>query len=149
MRLRRNLHLEIVETPYRSANIPAWYSRLIRIKYIFPYQFLLEWTHCLEPALQNESNAIPIQLTQSVRLNKKIVVSLINIGIQYIKSRDYPVALEYMDRALERDPNNPHAKKKTKQLRKVIEKTQRQMREYHEQRSKQNLWRIDDLHGKV
>jgi tetratricopeptide (TPR) repeat protein len=95
-------------------------------------------THDYENALSQYEQAAA-GFPQSVRLNKKIVVSLINIGIQFIKSRQYPIALEYMDKALTRDPNNPHAKKKTKQLRKIIEKTQRQMREYHEQRSKQNL----------
>ena len=95
-------------------------------------------THDYENALTQyelAASAFP----ESSRINKKIVVSLINIGIQFIKTRQYPIALEYMDKALVRDPGNPHAKKKTKQLRKIIEKTQRQMREYHEQKSRQNL----------
>lgn len=69
----------------------------------------------------------------SSRLRKKIVVTLINIGIQYIKTREYPKSLEYMLKALELDPSNPHAKKKSKQLQKIIEKTERRMREYYEQ----------------
>jgi tetratricopeptide (TPR) repeat protein len=95
-------------------------------------------THDYENALSQYEQAAA-SFSNSKRLTKKIVVSLINIGIQFIKSRDYPNALEYMDKALTLDPENPHAKKKTKQLRKVIEKTQRQMREYHEKKSKQNL----------
>jgi tetratricopeptide (TPR) repeat protein len=71
----------------------------------------------------------------SARLKKKVVVTLINIGIQFIKSREYPRALEYMERAAEIDPRNPHAKKKAKQLRKIIEKTKRRMRDYYEQQS--------------
>lgn len=67
----------------------------------------------------------------SVRLRKKVTVSTLNIGIQYIKSREFPKALEYMEQALVLDPKNPHAKKKAKQLRKTIEKTERRMREYY------------------
>ncbi|MCH7910014.1 MAG: hypothetical protein IIB38_10400 [Candidatus Hydrogenedentes bacterium] len=61
-----------------------------------------------------------------------MVVSTINAGIGFIKSRDYPDALKYMERALEIDPGNHHAEKKAKQLRKVIEKTQRRMKAYLE-----------------
>lgn len=70
---------------------------------------------------------------QSVRLKNKLVVTLINIGIQFIKTREYPSALEYMDQALELEPKNPHAYKKAKQLRKIIKKTERRMREYYEE----------------
>ena len=72
----------------------------------------------------------------SVRLRRKVVVATVNIGIQYIKSREYPQALVYMEQALELEPKNPHAKKKAKQLRKVIEKTEKRMREYYEQQAK-------------
>lgn len=71
----------------------------------------------------------------SRRLRKKVVVATVNIGIQYIKSREYPQALVYMEKALELEPKNPHARKKAKQLRKVIEKTERRMREYYEQQT--------------
>jgi hypothetical protein len=37
-----------------------------------------------------------------------------------------------MERALEIDPENPQAKKKAKQLRKIIEKTQKRMQAYYE-----------------
>lgn len=75
---------------------------------------------------------------RSPRLKKKVVVALINIGIQYIKTREYPNALEYMKQALEVDPSNPHAKKKAKQLKKIIDKTERRMREYYEQQPKES-----------
>ena len=75
--------------------------------------------------------------SRSPRLKKKVVVALINIGIQYIKTREYPKSLEYMDQALAVDPGNPHAKKKAKQLKKIIEKTERRMREYYEQKTKE------------
>ncbi len=68
----------------------------------------------------------------SVRIRRKLVVATINVGIGFIKSRDYPDALKYMERALEIDPGNPHAEKKAKQLQKVIEKTQRRMKAYLE-----------------
>lgn len=68
----------------------------------------------------------------SPRIRRKLVVSTINAGIGFIKSRDYPDALKYMERALEIDPGNHHAEKKAKQLRKVIEKTQRRMKAYLE-----------------
>lgn len=80
---------------------------------------------------QNARRAFP----NSVRLRRKAVVATVNIGIQYIKSREYPKALVYMEQALELEPKNPHARKKAKQLQKVIEKTERRMREYYEQQS--------------
>ena len=72
----------------------------------------------------------------SVRLSKKVSVSNYNIGVQFIKSREFPKALEYMEQSLAMDPNNPHAKKKAKQLRKTIEKTERRMREYYEEQER-------------
>ena len=68
----------------------------------------------------------------STRIRRKLVVSTINVGIGFVKSRDYPDALKYMEQALEIDPENPHAMKKAQQLRKVIEKTQRRMKAYLE-----------------
>lgn len=72
---------------------------------------------------------------ESKRLRRKTVVATINIGIQFIKQRDFKRALEYMDAALALEPDNPHAEKKAKQLRKTIAKTERRMREYMEQHS--------------
>lgn len=86
-------------------------------------------THNYMGALEQYKIAVRAN-TASPRLNKKLVVTNINVGIQYIKKRDYPKALKWMDEALEIDAENIHAKKKAKQLRKVIEKTERRMAEY-------------------
>ena len=69
----------------------------------------------------------------SQRLKTKVAVASINIGIQHIKKREYPKALACMEIALDNDPNNIHAKKKAKQLQKIIEKTERRMRAYAKQ----------------
>ena len=68
----------------------------------------------------------------SARIRRKVVVACVNVGIGFVKSRDYPDALRWMEKALEIDPENPHALKKAKQLQKVIEKTQRRMKAYLE-----------------
>jgi tetratricopeptide (TPR) repeat protein len=68
----------------------------------------------------------------SLRLKKKLLASTLNIGISFIKRRDYPKALEWMEKGLEIDPDNDAAQRKAKQLRKVIEKTQRRMQAYKE-----------------
>lgn len=68
----------------------------------------------------------------SGRLRKKRLVATVNVGINFMKKRDYPKALTWMEKALEIDPENPHAKKKAKQLRKVIEKTEKRMKAYYE-----------------
>jgi hypothetical protein len=91
-------------------------------------------THNYPGALEQYRIARNANLSSS-RLKKKVVVTLINIGIQYIKTREYPKSLEYMEQALQVDPQNPHAKKKSKQLKKIIEKTERRMREYYEQQA--------------
>jgi hypothetical protein len=65
-------------------------------------------------------------------LRKKNLAATLNIGIGFVKRRDYPKALEWMERALEIDPDNEVAKRKAKQLTKVIEKTQRRMQAYRE-----------------
>ena len=69
----------------------------------------------------------------SQRLKTKVAVASINIGIQHIKKREYPKALACMETALDSDPTNIHAKKKAKQLQKIIEKTERRMRAYAKQ----------------
>ncbi len=69
---------------------------------------------------------------ESLRLKKKLLASTINVGISFIKRRDYPKALEWMEKAQEIDPDNDAAKRKAKQLRRVIEKTQRAMQAYRE-----------------
>jgi tetratricopeptide (TPR) repeat protein len=68
----------------------------------------------------------------SLRLRKKLLAATMNVGIGFVKRRDYPNALEWMKKALEIDPHNPVAEKKAKQLNKVIQKTQRRMKAYRE-----------------
>ncbi len=68
----------------------------------------------------------------SLRLKKKTLAATLNVGIGYVKRRDYPTALEWMKRALEIDPENEVARHKAKQLNKVIAKTQRRMQAYRE-----------------
>ena len=93
-------------------------------------------THNYQGALDEYSLAYK-EHPGSLRVKKKMVVATVNIGIQHIKAREYPVALSYMKKALELDPKNPHALKKTKQLNHIIKKMERRMREYHEQRERQ------------
>jgi len=93
-------------------------------------------THNYDGAL-SEYKLARKEFPDSSRVRKKIVVATVNIGIQHIKAREYPKALEYMRKALELDPENPHALKKTKQLNHIIKKTERRMREYQEQRQRQ------------
>lgn len=59
---------------------------------------------------------------ESSRLQKKVVLSKFNIGVQHIKRRDYPKALEFMEEVLKFSPNNASALKKADQLRKIIKK---------------------------
>jgi len=84
-----------------------------------------------QPAFEQYSLALE-KHPDSGRNRRKAVVSAVNVGIGFIKTRDYPDALRWMDVALGIDPENPHAMKKAKQLRKVIEKTQRRMKAYLE-----------------
>lgn len=62
------------------------------------------------------------QRAHSRRLRKKMLAAEYNVGVQFIKRRDYPQALAYMERILQADPHNAHAKKKVAQLRRIIEK---------------------------
>ncbi len=93
-------------------------------------------THNYDGAL-SEYKLAHKEFPGSPRVRKKMVVATVNIGIQHIKAREYPKALEYMKKALELEPENPHALKKTKQLNHIIKKTERRMREYQEQRQRQ------------
>lgn len=56
------------------------------------------------------------------RLQKKILLVYYNIGIDLIKRREYPKALQYMEFILKSDPRNPRVLKKASQLRHIIEK---------------------------
>lgn len=89
-------------------------------------------THSYIAAAQHYKLAVKL-FADSERIQKKFVVATINVGIQHIKKREYPKALVCMEEALEFDPDNRHAKKKSMQLRHIIEKTERRMREYKEQ----------------
>ena len=60
---------------------------------------------------------------QSHRIRKKIASADYNIGIQFIKRRQYPQALEQMEKVLKADSHNSHAHKKVLQLRHIIKKT--------------------------
>jgi len=55
-------------------------------------------------------------------LKKKLCVSLYNLGMRYIKQKDYARALKVMDRALEVDPAHEQCKRKAKQLKAHIAK---------------------------
>lgn len=59
---------------------------------------------------------------QSHRLRKKISSANYNVGVQFIKRRQYPEALAEMEKVLKADPHNSHAHKKVAQLRHIIEK---------------------------
>ena len=58
----------------------------------------------------------------SKRLRRKIMASQFNIGVAFIKRRDYAQALDCMQKVLQMDPANEHAKKKYQQLRKIVER---------------------------
>lgn len=59
---------------------------------------------------------------ESRRLRRKIMASQFNIGVSYIKRREYGQALDCMQKVLQMDPANEHAKKKVQQLRKIVER---------------------------
>jgi tetratricopeptide (TPR) repeat protein len=59
---------------------------------------------------------------ESGRLRRKLLATRFNIGVQFIKKREYPRALAIMEEILKVDPNNAHAKKKIEKLRKVVER---------------------------
>jgi len=58
------------------------------------------------------------------RLRKKVLVSEYNVGMQHIKKHEYDKALACMERILESDPRNEHARKKASQLRRILAKHQ-------------------------
>ncbi len=64
----------------------------------------------------------------SGRLRKKMLAAQFNIGVQHIKRREYPEALDVMEKVLKVDPRNSHARKKVLQLRKIIDRSGRQER---------------------
>lgn len=60
---------------------------------------------------------------QCLRLRKKMLAAEYNVGVQYIKTREYDKALAYMERILKVDPKNSHALKKAHKLRRIIERS--------------------------
>jgi len=62
---------------------------------------------------------------QSGRLRRKMLAAQFNIGVQHIKRREYPEALDVMEKVLQVDPRNSHAQKKVQQLRKIIDRSGR------------------------
>jgi len=56
------------------------------------------------------------------RLRRKILTTQYNIGVHFIKRRDYPEALQWMEKVLTVDPRNTHAAKKASQLRKILDR---------------------------
>ena len=59
------------------------------------------------------------------RLKRKMVVAKYNVGMQFVKRRQYPRALSIMEEVLEMDPRNDHARRKAKKLRKIIDHEER------------------------
>lgn len=59
------------------------------------------------------------------RLQKKIFLTLYNVGVNHIKRHEYDKALSYMESVLKMDPNNERVKKKVHQLRHIIQKSSR------------------------
>ncbi|MFO7974969.1 MAG: hypothetical protein R6V12_10085 [Candidatus Hydrogenedentota bacterium] len=74
------------------------------------------------PAALQQYKAATKAQPRSARLRKKILATEYNIAVQFIKRRDYEKALDGMEKILEVDPSNPHARKKVAQLRRIIEK---------------------------
>lgn len=70
-------------------------------------------------ALQMYEKALE-KVGRNPRLLKKILVTKYNIGVNYIKRRDYDKALDYMKQVLEIDPKNEHARKKASKLKRII-----------------------------
>lgn len=57
-------------------------------------------------------------------LKKKLCASMYNLGMRYIKQKDYTRALKVMGRVLEIDPGHEQCRRKAKQLKAHIEKHQ-------------------------
>ncbi len=73
-------------------------------------------------ALKEYENAAQ-QHPTSRRLRKKVLVAKYDVGVQHIKRRNYKDALSCMEDVLKMDPHNAHAKKKAKQLQRIIERS--------------------------
>jgi hypothetical protein len=60
------------------------------------------------------------QIGESRRLKKKLLATHYNIGVRFLKRREYQTALESMEAVLAIDPRNEHARKKYLKLKKII-----------------------------
>jgi tetratricopeptide (TPR) repeat protein len=80
-------------------------------------------TRNYEAALQ-QYKAAQDKAPGSARLQKKMVLTRYNIGVQFIKKRDYPNAYTCMQEVLRFDPTNVHAKKKVLQLKRIMQKSE-------------------------
>lgn len=76
-------------------------------------------------AAQDQYEKALAQFPQSHRLRKKKLAAFFNIGVQHIKQRNYPQALEVIEEVLRLDPGNSHAQKKVHQLRKIVAKSKK------------------------
>lgn len=72
-----------------------------------------------DQALQNYL-AAATKVGESRRLKKKLLATHYNIGIRFLKRRDYPTALQYMEQVLAIDPRNESARKKYTKLKRII-----------------------------
>ncbi|MDZ4861711.1 MAG: hypothetical protein SGI88_22280 [Candidatus Hydrogenedentes bacterium] len=77
------------------------------------------------PAALDQYRVAQTRFPQSGRLRKKVTAAQFNIGVQFIKRREYTNALHCMLKVLEQDPGNEHARKKVSQLKKIVERPDR------------------------
>jgi tetratricopeptide (TPR) repeat protein len=59
--------------------------------------------------------------SDSQRLKKKVAVTTFNVGVHYVKVKDYKRALEYFEKVLRYDPENRDALKKADKLRRILD----------------------------
>jgi len=71
-----------------------------------------------EKALQRDPN--------SARLKKKVLVTTFNVGVHYVKVKDYKQALEYFEEVLKHEPKNRDALRKAEKLRRILEAESKQ-----------------------
>ncbi len=62
----------------------------------------------------------------SRRLKKKVVVTTFNVGVHYVKVKEYKQALDYFEEVLRREPKNRDALRKAEKLRRILEAQSKQ-----------------------
>jgi tetratricopeptide (TPR) repeat protein len=72
-----------------------------------------------DQALQHYLEAAK-EIGESRRLKKKLLTTHYNIGMRFVKRRDFQAAIESMESVLAIDPRNEHARKKYTKLKKII-----------------------------